>query len=91
MNFVLGKVLQSLLFYIDNPYFFTNFSKLLSLLFPLFSVAGHLKARITYIVTSEKAWENLATINIFFGHNGKFYLNTMVIPVPLYSIEIHSG
>ena len=33
MNFVLGKALLSLLFYIDNPYFFTTFSKFLSLLF----------------------------------------------------------
>ena len=44
MNFVLGKALLSLLFYTDNPYFFTTFSKILPLLFPYFSVDGHLKA-----------------------------------------------
>ena len=32
------------IFYTDNPYFFTTFSKFLSLLFPYFSVDGHLKA-----------------------------------------------
>ena len=45
MNFIFGKALLSLLFYTDNPYFFTTFSKFLSLLFPYFSVDGHLKAR----------------------------------------------
>ena len=44
MNFIFGKALLSLLFYTDNPYFFTPFSKFLSLLFPYFSVDGHLKA-----------------------------------------------
>ena len=44
MNFVLGKALLSLLFSTDNPYFFTTFSEFLSLLFPYFSVDGHLKA-----------------------------------------------
>ena len=44
MNFIFGKALLSLLFYTDNPYFFTTFSKFLSLLFPYFSVDGHLKA-----------------------------------------------
>ena len=31
-------------FYTDNPYFFTTFSKFVPLLFPYFSVDGHLKA-----------------------------------------------
>ena len=44
MNFVLGKALLSLLFYTDNPYFFTTFSKFVPLLFPYFFVDGHLKA-----------------------------------------------
>ena len=44
MNFIFGKALPSLLFYTDNPYFFTTFSKFFSLLFPYFSVDGHLKA-----------------------------------------------
>ena len=44
MNFIFGKALLSLLFYTDNPYFFTTFSKFVSLLFPYFSVDGHLKA-----------------------------------------------
>ena len=44
INFELGKALLSLLFYIDNLYIITTFSKILSLLFPYFSVAGHLKA-----------------------------------------------
>ena len=44
MNFIFGKALLSLLFYTDNPYFFTTFFKFLSLLFPYFSVDGHLKA-----------------------------------------------
>ena len=44
MNFIFGKALLSLLFYTYNPYFFTTFSKFLSLLFPYFSVDGHLKA-----------------------------------------------
>ena len=44
MNFIFGKALLSLHFYTDNPYFFTTFSKFLSLLFPYFSVDGHLKA-----------------------------------------------
>ena len=46
MNFIFGKALLSLLFYTDNPYLFTTFSKILSLLFPYFSVDGHLKACI---------------------------------------------
>ena len=33
-------------FYTDNPYFFTSFSKFVSLLFPYFFVEGHLKACI---------------------------------------------
>ena len=37
MNFVFGI---SLLFYTDNPYFFTTFYKMVSLLF----VEGHMKA-----------------------------------------------
>ena len=45
INFVLGKALLSLLFYTNNPYFFTSFPKFLSLLFPYFFVEGHLKAR----------------------------------------------
>ena len=44
MDFIFGKALLSLLFYTNNPYFFTTFSKFLSLLFPYFSVDGHLKA-----------------------------------------------
>ena len=44
MNFNLGKALLSLLFYTNNPYFFTTFSKFVSLLFPYFSVDEHLKA-----------------------------------------------
>ena len=44
MNFIFGKALLSLLFYTDNPYFFTIFSKFLSLLFPYFAVDWHLKA-----------------------------------------------
>ena len=43
MNFIFGKALLFLLFYTDNSYFFTTFSKFLSLLFPFFSVDGHLK------------------------------------------------
>ena len=48
MIFVLGKALLSLLFYTDNPYFLTTFSKFLFLLFPYFFVEGHLKARNSY-------------------------------------------
>ena len=44
MNFKIGIALLSLLFYTNNPYFFPTFSKFLSLLFPYFSVVGHLKA-----------------------------------------------
>ena len=44
MSFIFGKALLSLLFYTYNPYIFTTFSKFLSLLFPYFSVDGHLKA-----------------------------------------------
>ena len=44
INFVLGKALLSLLFYTNNPYFFTTFPKCLALLFPYFFVEGHLKA-----------------------------------------------
>ena len=44
MNFLLGKALISLLFYLDNPYFFTTFSKFVSLRFPYFFVEGYLKA-----------------------------------------------
>ena len=47
MNFIFDKPLISLLFYTDNPYFFTTFSKFLSLLFPYFSVDEHLKACIS--------------------------------------------
>ena len=43
-----GKALLSLLFYADNPYFFTTFSEFLSLLFPYFSVDGHLKACVIF-------------------------------------------
>ena len=43
MNFELRKALLSLLFYTDDPYFFTTFSKFLSLLFPYFLVEEHLK------------------------------------------------
>ena len=44
MIFILGIALLSLLFYTDNPYFFTTFSKFLSILFLYFFVEGHLKA-----------------------------------------------
>ena len=44
INFVLGKALLSLLFYTNNPYFFTTFPKFLSLVFPSFFVERHLKA-----------------------------------------------
>ena len=44
INFVLGKALLSLLFYINNPYFFTTFPKFLSLLFHHLFVEGRLKA-----------------------------------------------
>ena len=44
MNFELGKALLSLLFYTDNPYLLTTFSKNLSLLFPYFFVEEHWKA-----------------------------------------------
>ena len=44
MTFIFGKALLSLLFYTNNHYFFTTFSKFLSLLFPYFSVDGHLKS-----------------------------------------------
>ena len=55
MNFIFGKVLLSLLFYADNPYFFTTFFKFLSLLFPYFSVDGHLKACFLCLKQSAKA------------------------------------
>ena len=41
INFLIGNALLSLLFYTDNPYFFTTFSKFSSLLFSCFSVDGH--------------------------------------------------
>ena len=44
MNFEHAKALLSLLFYTENPYIFTTFSKFLSLLFPYFFVEEHLKA-----------------------------------------------
>ena len=49
MNFIFGKALLSLLFYTDNPYFLSTFSKFLSLLFPYFSGDGHLKAWRKYV------------------------------------------
>ena len=49
MNFELVKSLLSLLFYTFNPYFFTTFSKFVSLLFPYFFVEEHLKACQTYL------------------------------------------
>ena len=52
MLFVLGKALLSLLFYTNNPYFFTTFFKFLYLLFPYFFVEGHLKACICKITFS---------------------------------------
>ena len=51
MNLVLGKALLSLPFHTDNLYFFTTFSEFLSLLFPYFSVDGHLKACSVYAST----------------------------------------
>ena len=44
MNFILEKLYYPYFFYTDKPYFFTAFSKFLSLPFPYFSVDGHLKA-----------------------------------------------
>ena len=43
-KFCTWKALLSLLFYTNNPYFFTSFPKFLSLLFPYFFVERHLKA-----------------------------------------------
>ena len=57
MNFIFGKALLSLLFYTDNLYFFTTFSIFVFLLFPYFSVDGHLKACMTYIM---KYWTRRA-------------------------------
>ena len=62
MNFIFGKALLSLLFYNDNPYFFTTFSKILSLLFPYFSVDGHLKAWYSMIEMEL----NLYILQLFF-------------------------
>ena len=50
MIFVLIKALLFLLFYTDNPYFFTTFSNFLSLLFPYFFVEGHLKACLMFFI-----------------------------------------
>ena len=36
MNFIFGKVLLSLLFYADNPYFFTTFPNFYPFFFPTF-------------------------------------------------------
>ena len=52
INFVLGKALLSLLFYTNNPYFFTTISKILSLPFPYFFVEGHLKACDHFLLKS---------------------------------------
>ena len=54
MNFIFGKALLSLLFYTDNLYLFTTFSKFLFLLFPYFSVDGHLKACPLYCRMSQR-------------------------------------
>ena len=43
INFVLGKALLSLLFYTNNPYFFTTFPNFFIATFPHFFVEGHLK------------------------------------------------
>ena len=78
MNFIFGKALLSLLFYIEYPYFFTTFSKFLSLLFPYFSVDGHLKAcslslAFFYRFSSNLARELILGRSVLGLQMGKFW------------------
>ena len=72
MNFIFEKALLSLLFYTDNPYFFTTFSKFVSLLFPYFSVDGHLKACIEVLPYSLSKDNWPLKLWIFSGRTASF-------------------
>ena len=80
MNFILEKALLSLLFNSYNPYFFTTFSKFLSLLFPYFSVDGHLKACLVYLTASNALFSSL--YQVFLTGSNLVYLTA---PTALFS------